>query len=183
MLRKVLKVLAWVLAVIVVLGLGTFAYARSRANANYHRHWTAHDVSFPIPFPAADGDATIAMQRAVANGKRLVDSRLSCNGCHGDDFGGSDVIDSDLIAHWIAPNLTSGKGSVTTGFRAQDWDRAVRHGILRSGQTSSMPSEEFSNLSDHELSDVVAYVMSRPPVDRDLGRTRLGLIFTFVAAF
>ena len=120
MLRKVLKVLAWLLVVLIVLGLGTFAYARSRANANYHRQWTAHDASFPIPFPVADEDATVAMQRAVASGERMVDSRLGCKGCHGKDFGGLAIIDSALVAHWIAPNLTSGKGSVTTGFRAQD---------------------------------------------------------------
>src|SRR5262245_19901909 len=35
-----------------------------------------------------------------------------------------------------------------------------------------MPSLEFINLSDHELSDIAAYIRSLPPVDRDLGPVR-----------
>ena len=210
MLKKTLKFLAWTLAALVVLAGAAYWYASNRAMANYHRHWTAHDASFPIPFPLSDAELeqlrqqphvvrastndeaepplrldvqAITLARAVANGKHLVDSRLSCGGCHGSDFGGHAVVDAPFVARWIAPNLTSGKGSVTTGFRAEDWDRAVRHGIRHTGETSSMPVQEFVNLSDHELSDVVAYLRSVPPVDRDLGPTRMGIVFTFLAAF
>ena len=109
-------------------------------------------------------------------------SRTGCNGCHGDDFGGAAVIDVALVGHWVAPNLTSGEGSVTRGFTANDWDRAVRHGVRHNGQTSSMPSQDFANLSDHELSDIVAYIRSLPPVNRDLGPVKLGPVFAFMIA-
>jgi cytochrome c553 len=46
-----------------------------------------------------------------------------------------------------------------------------------------MPSIEFVNLSDHELSDVVAYIQSRPPVDRTMKGVRIGPVFSFVVAF
>ena len=202
MLKTLLKVVAWVVAVVVVLAGGVLTYAWFKANANYHRQWTAHDASFPIPFPLSDSDLaslgseratsdpfagvnleTLALQRAIANGKRLVDSRLGCTGCHGADFGGKTIVDSVIVARWVAPNLTSGQGSVTSTYRAQDWDRAVRHGIRHNGESSSMPAQEFVNLSDHELSDVVAYIKSLPPVDRDLGPTRLRPVFILVGAF
>jgi len=203
MLKKMLKGLGWIVAVVVVLAGGVFTYAWFRANANYHRQWMAHDASFPIPFPLSDAEVAtlrseraadaaplldaevqaIAMQRAIANGKRLVDTRLGCTGCHGADFGGKAIVDSPIVARWVAPNLTSGQGSVTRDFRAQDWDRAVRHGIRHNGESSSMPAQEFVNLTDHELADVVAYIKSLPPVDRDLGPTRLRPVFILVGAF
>ena len=205
--RKVFKVLAWLIVVVIVLAAGAYAYAYTTASSRYHRQWTAHEVTFPIPFPLSDADIAalrsersasapkgadplagvdlqaIARERAVANGRRLVDTRLGCANCHSADFGGKAIIDSIVVARWVAPNLTLGQGSVTASFRPQDWDRAVRHGIKHSDESSTMPCEEFLNLSDHELSDVVAYIRSKPPVNRDLGTTRIGPIFAFVGAF
>jgi mono/diheme cytochrome c family protein len=45
-----------------------------------------------------------------------------------------------------------------------------------------MPSNEFASLSDRELSDIVAYIRSRPPVNRDVGKVRLGAVFAFLTA-
>jgi len=45
-----------------------------------------------------------------------------------------------------------------------------------------MPAIDFVNLSDRELSDIVAYIRSQPPVDRDLGPVKLGPVFTFLIA-
>ena len=87
-----------------------------------------------------------------------------------------------MVGRWIAPNLTSGEGSVTKGFTANDWDRAVRHGVRHNGRTSSMPVIEFLNLTDHEMSDIVAYVRSMPPVNRDLGPVKFGPVFSFMIA-
>jgi len=46
-----------------------------------------------------------------------------------------------------------------------------------------MPTTEFVNLSDHELSDIVAYIQSRPPVDRTMKPTGIGPVFSFVVGF
>jgi mono/diheme cytochrome c family protein len=45
-----------------------------------------------------------------------------------------------------------------------------------------MPVVEFVNLSDRELSDIVAYIRSEPPVNRDMGAVRLGPVFAFLIA-
>src|SRR5262245_5938589 len=205
--RKLLKVVVWILAVVIVLGLGSVGVARVIAGRKYNTQWTTHTVSFPIPFPlsateletlraervaagAAAADPlggvdlqAVTLTRAIARGEHLVKTRVGCEGCHGDDLGGKVLIDQAIVGYWAPPNLTTGPGSVTREFSAADWDRAVRHGVRHTGQSSSMPTTEFVNLSDHELSDIVAYVRSRPPVDRELKTIRIGPLFSFIVAF
>src|SRR5262245_11411313 len=205
--RKFLKVVVWILAVLLVLALGAVGVARVVAGRKYNKQWTTHTVSFPIPFPlsateletlrseriaagasAADPLAGVDIQavtlaRAIARGEHLVKTRVSCDGCHGADLGGNVLIDQAIVGYWAPPNLTSGTGSVTRGFTATDWDRAVRHGVRHTGQSSSMPTEEFVNLSDHELSDIVAYIQSRPPVDRTMKPVSISPVFSFVVGF
>jgi mono/diheme cytochrome c family protein len=205
--RKLLRVAVWILGVLLVVAFGATGVARAIAGHKYNRRWTTHDVSFPIPFPlsptelaalraervaagapGADPLAGVDLQaaalaRATARGEHLIRTRVGCNACHGDDFGGKVVIDEAVVGYWAAPNLTTGAGGVTRGFSAADWDRAVRHGVRHTGQSSSMPSTEFLNLSDHELSDIVAYLRSRPPVDRTMKPVGIGPVFSFVVAF
>ena len=202
--RKLLKILGWTVALIVIIALAAYAWAYTVASRAYETRWTPHDASFPIPFPLTGEEASavmqerlaagvmeppseaaleaIALERAVARGKHIVESRTNCNGCHRPDFGGGVVIDSPMIGYWAAPNLTTGAGSVTTAFAAKDWDHAVRHALRHDLRTSSMPSSEFLNLSDHELSDIVAYIRSMPPVDRAIAPVRLGPLFSFIVA-
>jgi mono/diheme cytochrome c family protein len=205
--RRLLKIVGWILGVVLVLALATTGVARIIAGRRYSQHWTTHEASFPIPFPlsavelerlraervaagasAADPLAGVdlhaaALARAIARGEHLVKTRVGCDGCHGSDLGGKVIIDEALVGYWAAPNLTGGAGGVTRDFSATDWDRAVRHGVRHTGQSSSMPSTEFLNLSNHELSDIVAYVLSRPPVDRTMKPVGIGPVFSFVVAF
>jgi cytochrome c553 len=204
--KNILKYGAWTLGALVVVALGVWFWAYQTATSRYEQEWTVHKATFPIPFPLKDDELAalraerilagapaddpmsgldlqaVALERAIRRGKHLVEARVACNGCHADDFGGGKIIDIALVGHWVAPNLTTGDGSVTKGFTANDWDRAVRHGVRRNGHTSSMPSGDFVNLSDHELSDIVAYIRSLPPVNRDLGPVKLGPMFAYMIA-
>lgn len=184
---RIARIAGKVLLGLLALMIAAIGWAFVTSQQRYQKHWTAHDASFPIPFPVAGADSGAALAQAVARGQHLMDSQASCTECHAADLGGGIVIGKDavertLVGYWAAPNLTLGEGSVTRGFSAHDWDLAVRHGIRHDGQTSSMPSDAFLNLSDHELSDLVAYIRSRPPVNRDLGSPRFGLIFSIVTA-
>ena len=205
--RKLLKILGWSVAVIVAVAILAYGVAWWMAGSRYDRQWVAHDAAFPIPFPLGDADLAalraeriatgapaddplagvdlqaVALEHAIASGRHLVETRVGCRGCHSKDFGGGVIIDAPILGRWVAPNLTTGSGSVTREYTAADWDHAVRHGLRRGGRSSSMPAIEFVNLSDHELSDIVAYIRSLPPVDRDLGRVKFGPVFTFVMAF
>ena len=205
--KKLLKVLGW--SVLAIVGIATVAYVIAWwvATSRYEKTWVAHNATFPIPFPLSETDIAalraeriaagapaddplagvdlqaLALSHAIANGQHLVESRVGCRGCHSKDFGGGVIIDAAILGRWVAPNLTTGQGSVTREYTASDWDHAVRHGLRRGGRSSSMPSIEFANLSDHELSDIVAFIRSMPPVDRDLGRVKFGPVFNFVMAF
>lgn len=194
--RKFLKVLGWALVAIVAVAILGYAIAAWVTGSRYERQWVAHEVSFPIPFPLSDDEIAalgderpaspdldaIALERAVARGERIVRSRLGCAGCHGANFGGHALIDEPMVGRWIAPNITTGQGSVTIGYTASNWDRAVRHGLRRDGRTSSMPSVDFLNLSDRELSDIVAYVRGMPAVDRDPGKVEFGPVLNVLLA-
>lgn len=180
--KRALKLVGGLLVVIVALALGAYAWAMSTASRNYEKRWETHDASFPIPWPLEGAAPESALALAVSRGQHLVDTRVACKGCHGPDLGGGVVINIPIVAYWAAPNLTTGEGGVTRDFTPQDWDRAVRHGVRKGGRSSTMPSEEFRNLSDHELSDIVAYVRSVPPVNRDVGKVKLGPVFAFLFA-
>ena len=202
--KKLLKILGRGIGVLIVVALAAFVVARVIAGRKYNQHWVTHEVSFPVPFPlspaeletmqmerqgnggpaAPGGDQqSPALTRAIVRGEHLVNTRVACNGCHGADFGGKVMVDQALVGYYAAPNLTSGNGGVTRDFSVADWDRAVRHGVRHTGTSSSMPTTEFVNLSDHELSDIIAYIRSRPPVDRVIKPVGIGPVFAFLVAF
>jgi len=204
LMKKLVKILSWGIGVLIVVALAAFAVARVIAGRKYNQQWVTHEASFPIPFPLSGAElATLEMERqttagpatggpdrqaaalsrAIARGEYLVNTRVACNGCHGPDLGGKVLIDQTIVGYWAAPNLTGGNGGITKAFSAADWDRAVRHGVRHTGKSSSMPTTEFVNLSDHELSDIIAFVRSRPPVDRVIKPVGIGPVFAFLVAF
>lgn len=63
--RRVLKVVGWILGVVFVLAVVATGVARVIAGRKYSRHWTTHAVSFPIPFPLS------AVEIETLRGERL----------------------------------------------------------------------------------------------------------------
>ena len=204
--KKFLRLLGWVLGSIVVVAVMRYALAFWVTHSRYNHKCTAHDATFPMPFPLTDAEVkalseervaagaaagdplagtdlqAVALERAIARGKQLIGSRVGCAVCHRPDFGGGAVVDEPMFGRWIAPNVTMGKGSVTTEYTASGRDHAVRHGLRHDDRTSTMPSVDFVNLSDRELSDIVACIRSMPPVDRDPGKVVLGPVFIILLA-
>jgi mono/diheme cytochrome c family protein len=172
----VLKVLGLLVVVLLLVAVGVYVWAGMTATRLRAATYQTHIVEFPIPFPVDAGEVAtlglsedaakqLAQERAVARGKHLVDARYPCTACHGTNFGGGTMVDAFPIGKLLAPNLTTGTGSVTLNFKASDWDRIVRHGVLPDGHPAVMPSVDFQNLSDQELSDIVSYIRSLPPVN------------------
>lgn len=124
----------------------------------------------------------LAMERAVARGKHLVSSRYVCIECHGKDFSGGVMIDAPPMGAWHGPNLTGGEGSPTAGYTPADWDRIVRHGVRKDGTPAVMPSEDFAGMSDQELSDIVAYIGTFAPSDKQIPPRSFGPISTMLFA-
>lgn len=142
---------------------------------------TATDAPPADPLAGVDLDA-LARERAIARGKHLVDTRYACGECHGADFGGGTMVDDPAIGQLLGPNLTLGQGSVTKDYTPKDWDRIVRHGVKPDGTGGAMPSEDFARMSDQELSDIVTYIRSMPPVDRTQPPVTLGPVLKVLLA-
>ncbi len=201
--KTVLKVLLVLVLVVVVAAAVLYAWASHRDKQLLTRTIQTHRVDFPIPFPLSDSDveairseraaagqppptdaelADLARDRARARGEHLLEARYACRECHGRNFGGGVMIDDPMIGKVLGPNITAGAGGRTVEYRAADWDRAVRHGVKPDGTPSVMPSEEFRNMSDQELSDIVTYIRSLPTVDAEVARPTLGPLGTVLVA-
>lgn len=182
--KRALQVVA-VLAGLLLVGVGgVYAWANLTAARILGRTIDSHRVDFPIPFPLSEAElaeldtdedaSAVALDRAIERGRHLVEARYVCVECHGRNFGGGVMVDDPMIGRLLGPNLTSGQGSRTLGYSTSDWDRIVRHGLRPDGAPAAMPSEDFRLMSDQELSDIVTYIRSMPPVDATVPSVRLG---------
>jgi mono/diheme cytochrome c family protein len=194
-----LKLAAGIVAVGLLASVGAsgagISWVWSAAQSAQDTTYTAHAGDFPVPFPlsqaeldelAAAGEpfeaGAVATQRAVERGKHLVEARYACIECHGVDFGGGSMIDDPAIGKVLGPNLTLGQGGVTASYQPADWDRKVRHGVRPDGRSGFMPSEDYLLMSDRELSDIIAYIRSVPPVDRQMPAVEMGPLGTVLVA-
>ncbi|HEX6694062.1 MAG TPA: cytochrome c [Longimicrobiales bacterium] len=119
--------------------------------------------------------AAHAIDPAAANpteGARLA-LIFGCTDCHGTDFGGTMVIDEKPMARLAAPNLTAGRdGDALTD---EAFERAVRHGVGADGRSLIiMPSAEYTYLSDTDIANILAYIRTMPPVQRELPARSFG---------
>jgi cytochrome c553 len=111
-------------------------------------------------------------QASIARGEHLVRSVGACTLCHGDDMGGGVYADMGPVGVVAGPNLTRGRGGLASSFELGDWVRAIRYGVRQDGTSLiMMPSEEFTNMSDEDVSSIVAYLEQAQPVDREVPRS------------
>jgi mono/diheme cytochrome c family protein len=102
----------------------------------------------------------------IARGEHLVKSMLDCERCHGANVVGNLYINQPAVAMLYAPNLTSGNGGFFATYNDVDFVRAVRYGIAPNGRRLLvMPADAFTELSNADLADVLAYVHSKPKAD------------------
>lgn len=191
--KKLLKILASFVVLLVLVGAGGYTWAKAKSAEVLARLIESHTVDFPIPFPLDSAEIaeagftpeeadSAAMARAVERGRHLVESRYACTGCHGENLGGGVMVDSPVLGRMFGPNLTTGQGGRTAAFTPADWDRMVRHGIRPDGKPSPMPAQDFKYMPDQDLSDVVAYIRSLPPVDGEVPPVSLGPLGTVLVA-
>lgn len=155
--NRLLKRIGVGLGGVVLLGLGAFGVASAKANARLAQHFDTHRSELSLP-PAGDAEA-------IERGRHLVTARYGCAACHGANLAGGVMLEDPAIGSLRGPNLTLGRGSRTRSYGMVDWDCSVRHGVKPDGKPSVMPSEDFFQMSDAELSDIVAYARSLPPID------------------
>ncbi len=153
------RVLKWVgivvgslIGLILLSALVLFVKARTEFGAKY----PTQVESITIPADAA----------SIEHGKHL--ATFLCMECHRDDLSGNpSFFAMSGIGSAAAPNLTSGQGGIGTHFSDADYVRAIRYGVKPDGTSVFiMPSTDFHSMSDKDLGDLIAYIRSVPPVDR-----------------
>lgn len=155
--KKVLKLigigLACLFGVIILAALGLYTKTRVQFNKTY-------DVQVELIAIPTDAES-------IEHGKHL--AFILCAECHGEDLGGTpNWISLPGLAVVSPPNLTSGQGSVTAEFTDEDWVRVLLHGVKPDGHSVFvMRSMDYQYLSGDDLGDILAYVKSAPPINRD----------------
>jgi mono/diheme cytochrome c family protein len=105
---------------------------------------------------------------SIAQGKHIVNS--VCTGCHGNDLsGGVAVFNAPPLGHIESANLTPGQGGKGGTYTDANWVLSIRHGIDEEGKSVLiMPSPMFYYFNDQNLADIIAYLKTVPPVDKEV---------------
>jgi mono/diheme cytochrome c family protein len=134
----------------------------------YFRFYKTYDLNVSALEIPAD-------EVSVARGKHLVEAVAHCAYCHGPGLAGNIVVNADATGIVVAPNLTSGKGGLGAFYTADDWVRAIHHGVTHKGRSVIiMPSLSFDAIGAEDLAAIIAYLQTIPPVDNVLPETKLG---------
>ena len=153
-------VLGSLLGLIILVFLGMVFKGSSMLNKTYD----VQAESITIPTDAA----------SIARGEHWV--KAECIGCHGDDLSGGPFFEAPF-ATIDAKNLTSGTGGAGLEFKDADWIRALRHGVNPEDHSLLiMPASDFRYFSDSDLGDIIAYVKSVPPVDKETREPNFNLL-------
>jgi len=118
---------------------------------------------------------------SIERGRHLTVAVCQCNHCHGYGLEGRPAVDDPLLGRLYAPNLTAGLGGIGATYSDADFDRAIRHGVNRQGRALAiMPAQYLRTLGDRDLADMIAYLRSVPPVDRETPSRKVGFLSRLV---
>jgi cytochrome c553 len=162
--KSTLKILTSGFALLIFAAFMAYALVYVKVETRRRAHIATPTREFSLPTDAA----------SLAEGQRLVKVK-ACADCHGADFSGGIFIHDAGMGRWVATNLTTGKGSAVKDYTPQDWLRAIRYGVARTGRPLiGMPSGDYQATSDEDLGRIIAYLKSLPPVDHEWPKTRIG---------
>lgn len=151
-----IRILKW-LGIVLGLGVGLVAAVVAYGWMQADRQWSRH-VDVPVAAVSLPSEPA-----AIERGRYLFNSR-GCAECHGADGGGHKAIDGGGLLV-IAPHISPGPGSLTAGYRVEDWVRAIRHGVKPDGRPLMiMPSEDYNRLTDADVGALIAFMQQMPPV-------------------
>ncbi len=113
--------------------------------------------------------ASAADDQSITRGKYLFEG-ADCNGCHGDvKHGPAPVGGLGLdtpFGTFRAPNITPDKTYGIGAWTLEDFKTALRKGVGRHGEYlfPVFPYTSFTKMTDLDMEDLYAYLMSLPPV-------------------
>jgi mono/diheme cytochrome c family protein len=162
-LKRTGYVLGSIIAIVVVAVGAVYALSEFRFLRQY---------SIPAEQVAVSTDSAV-----VARGAHLVAAVAGCADCHGEGLKGNAIIDAPPMGRLVALNLTKGEGGIGSELTPEIIERAVRHGVGRSGRALRiMPSNDYQFLSDDDLRAVASYVLQVAPVNNVLKPSNVMLL-------
>lgn len=118
---------------------------------------------------AAASGASGTSAESIARGKYLYQA-ADCSGCHGNAEHGSDPVGGLGLATpfgtFRAPNITPDKEHGIGAWSEDEFKTALRSGVGRHGEYlfPVFPYTSFTKMTDRDIADLYAYLMSLPPV-------------------
>ena len=170
--KKVLKWIGLVLGGLIVLVLLAGGVMYVVGGSKLGRTYEAQTADLTIPTDSA----------SIARGAHL--ARVNgCTDCHAANLAGQVFVDAPPF-RIVASNLTAGAGGVGGRYSAEDFDRAIRHGLRPDGSPLLiMPSAAFHRLADEDVAALIAYLQQVPPVDQELPPTEVRAPGRIMSAF
>lgn len=136
------------------------------------------DASMDRVYPVAVPQLTRGSDPAVlARGRHLTESVAACAtaDCHGLDLGGGKTIEAGPVATLTGPNIS--EGGLGAAYSDGELFRLIRNGIKKDGRSLRfMPSHEIGWLPDSDILAIVSHLRTVPPVERENGPMRIGLL-------
>lgn len=165
--KKILKWIGTVLGGLIALVLLVALVLYTKSRLEFSRKYDIQVEAVTVPADAA----------AIEHGQHL--ATTLCMECHAKDLGGTpNWFDGGPIGGANTPNLTSGKGGLGSQLTDKDLVRVLWHGVKPDGTSVFiMPAQDFYHMSDRDLGDLIAYIRSIPPVDREAASPQLHFTF------
>ena len=130
-----------------------------------------------------------ATPQRLERGRYLVTGAGGCAGCHsqhdwnthgapvipGTEAGGQWLNEASLPGRIVAPNLTPDPETGAGTWTDDQLARAIREGIGHDGRAlfPMMPYEDFRKMSDEDLTSIIVYLRSLPPVHSQLPKIEI----------
>lgn len=175
--KKVLRVVLGLVALVMLGAVAFFVYVQ----LTYKRDFS----STPLPAIQASKDPEV-----IARGAYLAHAVAHCSACHGpadnaderkladnlDDLRGGYAIKAGPFGTFYAANLTSDAETGIAKLSDAEVARVVRHGVAPDGRLDAFMMFAVGPMSDEDLTAVISYLRSIPPVPNAVPRDEWGFI-------
>ncbi len=177
---RLMKFAAWVAVVVAAVATVLVVVVQVRSRRTFET---------PYPEIHASGDAAV-----IARGRYLAYGPAHCVACHVSEGeqeavkagatpplagGGKFVLPLGTV---YTPNLTGDGETGIAHFTDAELARVLRYGVMPDGR-AALPFMEFHDLSDEDLTAVISFLRSQPPVRRDVPEHRFNFLGKVVLAF
>lgn len=167
LMKRILIGAAGLFGVVVLGGAAVIGFHSYRFGASMAK---VYEVG--IPTVAVSTDPAV-----LERGRHLSEAVAGCTNsdCHGADLSGGKTMDFGPLGKLTGPNIS--KGGIGAAYSPGELFRLIRHGVKKDGRSVQfMPSEEMGWLPDSDITAVISYLVTLPPVTKPNGPNQLGTL-------